>query len=299
MYFLSIKIGCDSGLGHSLALSLNESGMHIFAGCLFPDKPGTKDLVTKAVHQDRMHVIPIDVRDELKVRTAYESVAEKLSNLPDVNLHAIVNNAGISSSGEFEWKTFDTFKQIFDVNTFGPVLVSKSFLPLIRKNEGRIINVNSIFSRLSMPGGVSYSMSKAASLSFTEGLRRELFKFGVKVISIEPAAFSTQLLFDFEQQVNKTWRTTSPEIRQAYGEESTLDLTNWYKLGRRTANTSIDSVIESVRHAILASHPRYYYVCANLPTKIFYMFGMICPQEIIEFWAETGLMISKTLTSEK
>ena len=282
-----------------MALSLNESGMHIFAGCLFPDKQETKDLVTKAVHQDRMHVIPIDVRDELKVRIAYESVAEELSNLPGVNLHAIVNNAGIASSGKVEWSTFDTFKQIFHVNTFGPVLVSRSFLPLIRQNQGRIINVNSIFSRLSMPGGVPYSMSKAASLSFTEGLRRELFKFGVKVISIEPTAFSTQLPFDFEQQVNKAWKTTSPEVRQAYGEESTLDLINWYKLGRQTVSTSINPVIESVRHAILAPHPRYYYVCADLPTKILYMLGMICPQEMIEFWAETGLMVSRTLTNEE
>ena len=62
--------------------------------------------MTFAIHPDKMHIIAIDVADELKVRKAFQFVTQELSNLPDVNLHAVVNNAGVGYPGEVEWGYF-------------------------------------------------------------------------------------------------------------------------------------------------------------------------------------------------
>ena len=245
-----------------------------------------------------MHLIPIDVTNETIVNEAFDEVNQKLSLLPDVELHAVVNNAGVLIIGQVEWSTFDTFKQVFDVNTFGPVLVSRTFLPLIRQNHGRIINVNSFASRATLPGYSFYAMSKCAALSFTEGLRRELFKFGVKVISIEAAAFSTQMTDDenVQHQVEEVWQTSNPEVKQSYGMNCKIELSNLLKLSSQTANKSLDPVIQSMRHAILATHPSYHYVCANFISKIVYYFQMmICPQEVYEFMAQTFLLVSGSI----
>jgi 3-hydroxybutyrate dehydrogenase len=55
-----------------------------------------------------------------------------------------VNNAGIVTVGDMEWMTEDAMKKIFDVNTFGPVRVTKAFLPLLRISRGRVVIVSSL-----------------------------------------------------------------------------------------------------------------------------------------------------------
>ena len=196
--------------------------------------------------------------------------------------------------------TFNTFKEVFDVNTFGPVLISRTFLPLIRRSHGRIINVNSFASRSTLPGYSFYAMSKAAALSFTEGLRREIFKFGVKVISIEAAAFSTQMTDDdnVQHKMEEVWQTSTPEVKESYGVNCKIQLSNLLKLSNQTANKSLDPVIQPMIHAILATHPSYHYVCADFITKIVYYLQMIvCPQEVYEFMAQTFFLLSGNIAN--
>ena len=94
-----------------MALSLNELGIHVFAGCRSLEKQGSQDLKIKAVHPEKMHVIPIDVANAAKVDEAFKEVAQKLSLLPDVKLHAVVNNAGVLIIGQTEWGYFQYFQR--------------------------------------------------------------------------------------------------------------------------------------------------------------------------------------------
>lgn len=59
-------------------------------------------------------------------------------------LWAVVNNAGIASFTEIEWCSLSTFRNHLEVNALGPVLVTKTFLPLLRKSGGRIVIVASL-----------------------------------------------------------------------------------------------------------------------------------------------------------
>src|SRR2546421_10373932 len=68
--------GCDSGFGNATALALNECGFHVFAGCLFPDKEGGRHLRIRATNPKRLHVIQIDVSNDLTVKMAYEEVTK-------------------------------------------------------------------------------------------------------------------------------------------------------------------------------------------------------------------------------
>lgn len=56
----------------------------------------------------------------------------------------LINNAGIAKVGPIEWQTIEEFKQIADVNLWGLIDVTKVFLPLVKKERGRIINLASI-----------------------------------------------------------------------------------------------------------------------------------------------------------
>ena len=289
--------GCDTGFGHQSALHLNSNGMHVFACCLFPDRNEAKNLIINAVHPEKMHVIPMDVSREDSVMNAHEIVSKKLSSLDDVVLHSVVNNAGIGFCGEVEWGSMDMIRRVFDVNMFGQVLVSRTFMHFIRKNKGRIVNVNSVTSRITLPMAVPYCMSKHACLAFTEGLRREMNKFGVKVISIEPYFFGTQLTrTDYaNNEFIKTFNASSEQVREAYGEgylKKVLQLEWTYKY---LAHQSLDPVVNAINHAITASHPRYHYVVANFTSKLsIYLVWYLFPQETIEMVIQMGLVLSDT-----
>lgn len=86
-------------------------------------------------------------------------------------LWAVVNNAGVSvPSGPTDWLTIDDFKSMISVNLYGVIDVTLSVLPLIKMTKGRVVNVASVFGRIS-PFGGPYCVSKYGVESFNDSLR--------------------------------------------------------------------------------------------------------------------------------
>ena len=61
-----------------------------------------------------------------------------------VGLWGLVNNAGILSHAPIEWQPLDIFKRIADVNLWGMIDVTKTFLPLVKRARGRVVNFSSV-----------------------------------------------------------------------------------------------------------------------------------------------------------
>jgi NAD(P)-dependent dehydrogenase (short-subunit alcohol dehydrogenase family) len=120
--------GCDSGFGNRLALKLNEHGFRVYATVLDPSGSGSQNLITNARFTDKTKVLKMDVTNEEEINKTYEEIENDLNNNGE-QLWAIVNNAGIACSGPLD-------KKVFDVNTFGTVRVTRTFLPLIKKSRG-------------------------------------------------------------------------------------------------------------------------------------------------------------------
>ena len=87
-------------------------------------------------------------------------------------LWGIINNAGIAGQvGPCEWLTLDDYKACTDVNLWGVIDCTLTFLPLIKKEKGRIVNIASVMGRFSLPEGSTYSVSKFGVEAFTDSLR--------------------------------------------------------------------------------------------------------------------------------
>ncbi|GBN98348.1 D-beta-hydroxybutyrate dehydrogenase, mitochondrial, partial [Araneus ventricosus] len=104
-------------------------------------------------------------------------------------LWAVVCNAGMNDGGEIFWTNTDIIQRVIDVNTFGVVRVTKAFLPQLCKSKGRVVTVTSAASLYTYGGMAPYCMSKHAAKSFCDGLRLEMYRFGVKVVTVEPWMF--------------------------------------------------------------------------------------------------------------
>ena len=93
-------------------------------------------------------------------------------------LWGVMNNAGvISYCGLPEWKHLEDYKRECDVNLWGLIDVSLKFMPLVKKEKGRIVNTASIAGRLCFPTVVPYCIAKTGVEVFTDGIRYNLSLF--------------------------------------------------------------------------------------------------------------------------
>ena len=279
-----------------MALDLNETGFTVFAGCLFPDQEAGQSLLSKCKNPNKLIIVPLNVTSESSINEAYEVIKKNLIK-DHLKLWSLVNNAGIASLSEFEWGSFDQeIKSVIQVNVIGLAFITRTFLPLIRESRGRVINMNSVASRFSPPGMIAYDMSKHATLAFTECLRREMFKFGVKVISIEPFFYRTNIVGKdvCTNAATRAWKATDVSIRSAYGEE-------YFKhFLRLNSSDSFDhflrdpmEVVREVNHAVTAIYPKMSYAVTTYFWR-FVLWYMACfnhPQESEEMGWNLGAVV--------
>jgi NAD(P)-dependent dehydrogenase (short-subunit alcohol dehydrogenase family) len=137
--------------------------------------------------------VPLDITSRISIEAAFSVVSQAVNHL-DV----LVNNAGILDHDEgsvFELHP-QRLRRMFETNTIGPLLVSQTFLPLLRKSEsGRIINVSSGAGQLSDMGtwAPAYSISKTALNGVTGQFAAALRDSNIAVNSVCPGWVKTDM----------------------------------------------------------------------------------------------------------
>lgn len=240
--------GCDTGFGHELAKKLSSFGFTVYAGCLIPNGNGAQSLKE---FSDKIKIIKVDVTSDADVFEARKLVEVDLKGCKQ-DLWAIVNNAGILASTEIEMGSIDPFKSQIEINTIGVIRVTKSFLPLLRKTKGRVVNVASLAGRFSIPGMVGYCVSKCGVISFSDGLRREMKKWDIDVITIEPHLFNTNLVNNEANHriLNRAWEETPSDIKADYGDDYFVGYQVFLNKVLGSARPQVSRVVETMFTAV-------------------------------------------------
>ncbi|KAH9498888.1 Retinol dehydrogenase 7 [Bulinus truncatus] len=209
-----VVTGCDSGFGQRLAERLDKLGFNVFAGCLTED--GRRHLSQNC--SKRMVVFLLDVRSNDSIQAAVNLVKQTLP--ADKGIWGLVNNAGIVGNMAItELCTKQDYLACWDVNVFGVIEMTRSFLQLVRKSQGRVINTSSGLGRLAVFASV-YTLSKYGVEAYSDILRRELYSKGVRVLLVEPGAFKTPIynVDKMTQEVQKSFDSATKEVRILYGD---------------------------------------------------------------------------------
>lgn len=258
--------GCDTGFGNLLAKHLDQIGFRVIAGC-YTEK-GEDEL--KKATSDRLTTLALDVSNAQSVSKAADSIKAMVG---EKGLWAVVNNAGLSlPSAPHDWLTIDDFRPMLEVNLYGVVAVTISVLPLIKKAKGRVVNVASVFGRISPYGG-PYCLAKYGVEAFNDSLRRNMAHFGVKVMCIEPGFFKTSMTDTsvISQSMQKLWGRLPQDVKDDYGSDY-LDRVN-VALNTKFAKLldgDLMKVVTCMEHAIAAVHPRTRY-SAGWDAKFFWI----------------------------
>ena len=205
---IAIVTGSSSGIGFETSLLLARNGFLTYATMRNLDK---SDRIKELKQKERLplEVLKLDVTDDKSVNEAIEKVTNEQGRI-DV----LVNNAGYALVGPLEELSIQELKEQFETNVFGVIRVTKSVLPIMRKQrDGIIVNVSSVAGRIGFPLTSAYVSSKFALEGLSESIAYELEQFGIKVILIEPGVIKTSL--DNNLKIGKNVSSTTVNDRNS------------------------------------------------------------------------------------
>lgn len=241
--------GASSGIGKACALLLSRKGFRVFAGVR--NNSDRRNLQKEA--PGKLIPLLLDVTDPISI----EDSRNKISDVTDSTLFALINNAGIGFGGPLETLSVAEVRRLFDVNVIGAFAVTSAFIPLLRnRGEGRIINMGSMSGILSLPGLSAYAASKYALEAITDSLRLELNPFNISVSIIEPGNVDTPIWEKSVASFDDMIRNAEDETHRLY---SSL-ISSLRKYSENPNGISSDKVADLVYKILISKKPKNRYL---------------------------------------
>lgn len=185
---IALVTGASKGLGKAMALALAEAGATVALVSRDPEKlEQVKGAIIAA--GGAASVFTADVSRESGVMALESAVSSALGRV-----QILVNNAGINIRKNLVDFSLEEWRSVLDTNLTSVFLMCRAFVPQMKgMGYGRILNMTSIMSHVSLPGRGAYSASKTALLGLIRALALELAADGITVNGISPGPFATEM----------------------------------------------------------------------------------------------------------
>ena len=182
---VAIVTGGNRGLGKEMARSLVEAG----AGVAIVSRLEAEAQAAAAHYGDSGRGYGCDVTQPEQVKTLVERVMADFGRI-DI----LVNNAGINIRGPIDELSLEEFQQVQDINVTGAWLMCREVAPHMKAARyGRVVNIGSTLSLISLPERTPYATSKGAILQLTRALAVEWAPLGITVNAVLPGPFATEM----------------------------------------------------------------------------------------------------------
>lgn len=175
--------GANRGIGKAIVESFLQHGAaKVYLGVRSVEK--AESVVAEL--GNRVVPVAVDYNDPASITAAAETASD---------VEVVVSNAGILlQAGALDDNVIETFEQELEVNVYGLLRMAKAFAPVLKSNGGgAFVQLNSVASLASFPDFATYCASKAASYSFTQGLRPKFAEQGTALLSVHPGPIATDM----------------------------------------------------------------------------------------------------------
>jgi len=182
---VALVTGASKGIGAGIARRLAADGAKVVVNHA-SDKDGADQVVAdvEAAGGAAM-AVAADVRDKAEVEALVQAAIDRFGRL-DI----VVNNAGVYQFARIEDTSEALYRQQFDINVLGPLLVTGAAVPHLGKGAS-IINISSNVTRVHPPESTIYSGTKGAIDAITGVLARELGPRGIRANAVNPGLIET------------------------------------------------------------------------------------------------------------
>jgi NAD(P)-dependent dehydrogenase (short-subunit alcohol dehydrogenase family) len=184
----AVITGASRGLGEAMAKALSGAGAQI--ALVARNRQRLEQVRSHiAATGQTAEVFVADVTQEDQVARVAEEIKGRFGS-PQI----LINNAGINVRKNLTEFTLDEFRSVLDASLISTFLMCRAFAPGMQgTGYGRILNMTSIMSHVSLPGRAAYSSAKAALLGLTRALALELAADGITVNGISPGPIGTDM----------------------------------------------------------------------------------------------------------
>ena len=281
-----IMSGCSSGIGLHTAHYLAQKGYVVFAGVR-----RTSDY---HLFSNETNIVPVilDVKDTSSIKEARDIVVQHLGNKyqSKVKLIGVINNAAIGFLRAVEDTDVELLKEIMDVNLYGAITTTQTFLPLLKAgghgDGSRIVNIGSIAGIIASPLYSSYSCSKFALKAVTDSLRVELYLDNISVSIVDPGTI-------VETNIRNSSFLHEKVSSSTFSDPETSHYKDMYKATkirlqeaeRKRFGDHPIVVAEAVFHALNSANPKPRYVVGRvgkIPAWVMYALSQILPTRVMD-----------------
>jgi NADP-dependent 3-hydroxy acid dehydrogenase YdfG len=185
---VALVTGASSGFGEATAVALASHGATI---ALAARRIERLQILADIIIEGGGNAFPLhlDVTREDQVREALDEVTRRCGHL-DI----LVNNAGVMLLSPVTEASTNDWRRMIEINLLGLMYMTKAALPLMQRGGGgHIVNVASLAGRIANPTAGAYAATKFGVVGFSESVRREVYKDGIRVTVIEPGMAATEL----------------------------------------------------------------------------------------------------------
>jgi NAD(P)-dependent dehydrogenase (short-subunit alcohol dehydrogenase family) len=263
--------GASSGIGKASALLLDRSGYRVFAGVRREQIAES----LKAEASELMTPVILDIAEPEQIAGAVDTVRESLRD--DVQLAALVNNAGVAVVGPLEFLPIEELRRQFEVNVIGHIAITQAVIPLLLKGKGRVVNISSAAAYFALPFLGGYCSSKTALDAITDVLRRELLIRGISVTTVAPGFTETPIWEKGYDQMDKLMDDLPGLAQDLYGKAYQAGR-KFFERGHKTA-VAPEKVAKRVLRAVESRHPKTRYT-VGFDTYLLALAGNFLPDRL-------------------
>ncbi len=188
---VALVTGGGTGIGRAVALDLAAAGAQVLiCGRRLEPLEDTLSLFPDGAVEGKAYTV--DLTDPASTEAF---AADVLRDVDCVDI--LINNAGFSSKvRSARFVRADEWQGVMDVNTLGPMLLTRQLLPaMIDKGEGDVVMISSMAGlHPNVMAGAAYSAAKSAARAYMEVLAQEVRRYGVRAITILPGEVDTPIL---------------------------------------------------------------------------------------------------------
>ena len=207
----ALVTGASGGIGEEIAKFLHAAGATV-------GLHGTRvEKLESAAAElgDRVHVFPADLSQREDV-TALAKSAESTMDGVDI----LVNNAGITRDGLFVRMSDEDWQAVLNVNLSAVFYLTRELThPMMRRRQGRIINITSVVGVTGNPGQANYCAAKAGLIGFTKSLAQEIASRNVTVNCVAPGFIHSAMTDKLNDKQRDAIMGTIPMRRMGNGAE--------------------------------------------------------------------------------
>lgn len=194
-----IVTGCLQGIGKETLKKFAENGANVFA-CAYQENDDFVEYCKKFSEENRVQIIPVyfDMLDNLSIKEAAKTIQKS-----KMEIHGLVNIAGINKDAYFNMITYQDMVDTFQVNFYSQIMLSQYIVKIMQryKTAGSIIFTSSITALDGNAGQVTYGASKAALIGAMRSMALELGTSGIRVNAVCPGVIKTPMTEKLEPNV--------------------------------------------------------------------------------------------------